>query len=171
MQPAGHYALPWTKLLSDDLVEMQRVLAPKLDELGDPLQNSQAWVAFMKEYPQAWKLLVRRYYDSNGVLAESTTTPVFVDLTVPPRSGVEHMFVCHCCATDAARVFLTAQALAAHLANKHGHRRSAHLYIGSDMMCPACGRSFATKAKAVHHLQWSATACRRRMLAGELPVA
>ena len=76
-------------------------------------------------------------------------------------------YVCTECPEESARVFNDRRALLSHRMRCHGHRKLSRQFINSDV-CPACGKSFPSMARALDHLEYRSKRCHAMMVAGEL---
>ena len=87
------------------------------------------------------------------------------DLTAGPLPAGS--MVCELCPEERARVFNTAKALRTHMMREHGHRKMSRRFVAGTA-CPACGKDFGSRRKALDHLEYRAARCRRTMEGGGL---
>ena len=76
-------------------------------------------------------------------------------------------FVCMLCPRDKRRCCNSAGALASHQHRSHGYKNPFRRATVDDS-CPACGKTFGTRAKALDHIAYRAKRCRQAFLNGSI---
>ena len=76
-------------------------------------------------------------------------------------------FVCMLCPSDKRRCCNSAGALVSHQHRSHGCKNSFRRATVDDS-CPACGKTFGTRAKALDHIAYRAKRCRQAFLNGSI---
>jgi len=125
----------------DDLLVLQKALAPKLDELPPPSAHLTAWLELIWQFPVQWKKLCRIYHTPKSTrddMKQSQTETIVVPCT-------------HACCQCETK-FATARALASHRRIKHGVRTVFRQHIDGSGKCPGCRVNFHTRLKVLEHL-------------------
>eukprot|EP00929_Paragymnodinium_shiwhaense_P091267 TRINITY_DN51294_c0_g1_i1.p1 TRINITY_DN51294_c0_g1~~TRINITY_DN51294_c0_g1_i1.p1 ORF type:complete len:608 (-),score=62.21 TRINITY_DN51294_c0_g1_i1:364-1998(-) len=130
----------WTKAAVQDL-HWAWANMEQLEELGDPLVSTTTWEAFLKEWPQAWKGLLRKLREK----AEDGHT--FYTDDIHQCNAVGSFDCTQCCTT-----FLSPQGLSLHMIKAHGHV-SAGSYYARDNICSWCLRDCRSRPFLVQHLR------------------
>ena len=79
-------------------------------------------------------------------------------------------FVCMLCPSDKRRCCNSAGALVSHQHRSHGYKNPFRRATVDDS-CPACGKTFGTRPKALDHIAYRAKRCRQACLNGSIPWA
>ena len=137
-----------------DLRAVKQFHGAKLGELPDPAADARPWVALATDYRSAWRELVRTAttrFDS--ALTATRREPVFAPAApLDENSSVDVAGVpCPDCPPHARRLFGSQRAMRAHQAAAHGQRRCARNFINADGICPGCGHSYGSRARAIVH--------------------
>ena len=148
--------LEWRTELLRGCLAMQRVLAPKLDSLGDPFVGPAGWEAFWRRWPSQWRSLIRAFL---ARCARSQRPPATVDgMSAMDSSSSE--WLCGDCGSS----FASGRAVACHRSRRHAVRTGVHRFVLTSM-CLGCGEDFHTVVRARRHVL-SSLVCRARVLGG-----
>ena len=138
--------LPWVQSVVQDMRNIKRFHASKLQELGDPVDQWENWVNFITYYQTEWTSLIKSYVfyhsccDKAGTRAQET-------------SDTSSLLACSACAGVGRQVaFTNERALAMHRRRCHCSRSTLKSYIGADAVCPVCKVSFSTRLRCITHL-------------------
>ena len=140
---AGGKPLEWAQMVIDDLRHLQ-ILQPRLDELGDPINNCKAWHTFIFSFPSEWSELCKCVLESKS---NSNST---VDCRQSDELEFKE-FVCMEC-EDKPR-FSTCKGLDMHRRKKHGFREPVQYRIAHDVTaCPRCKTEFHQRFRLLKHV-------------------
>ena len=155
----------WSQLVLRDLRAVQAAM-PQRTRLPDPADAPQARRNLANAGRSAWKAAARRVVTT----ASALRAPEIVSVNLAEVAAEERpAFVCEQCPPERARSFACMKALKSHWMREHGHRKLGRSFIHPDCStCPACGKQFASHAKALDHLEYRAKRCREAMLRGDL---
>ena len=172
--------MSWTAAIRRDLADMQRRLPMHTADLGDPITEAERWYNAIRSCPREWHELVLLAYqprsgpDAVACARVEHAVKIFArrrERSLKPAGGPHGCTVC-------AATFHTNKAARQHERAKHGFRATADRFVGSDPVCPVCGKRFATRLRAVAHLSEARVrsktpkvTCRERVLRGEFPPA
>eukprot|EP00929_Paragymnodinium_shiwhaense_P091268 TRINITY_DN51294_c0_g1_i3.p1 TRINITY_DN51294_c0_g1~~TRINITY_DN51294_c0_g1_i3.p1 ORF type:complete len:1277 (-),score=138.69 TRINITY_DN51294_c0_g1_i3:539-4315(-) len=130
----------WTKAAVQDL-HWAWTNMDQLEELGNPMASTTLWEAFLTEWPQAWKALLRKLREK----AENGEALYSDDILTCSHAG---SYDCtQCCTT-----FLTPQGLSLHMIKAHGHVAAGSFYA-RDHICSWCLRDCRSRPLLVQHLR------------------
>ena len=138
----------WVQLVASDIEHLRSRTGQKLAELPAFLHHPQPWMELWSKHGRQWGELVNRAYGKYA-----------------PAEPGDECAVAMCGCEHCEAVFSCKQGLATHCTRAHGHRNDLRAFV-EFRQCPACGKEFPTRARAVHHLTYSAARCRARVLHG-----
>ena len=136
-------------------------------DLPHPAEAPGQWREFIIASKRRWRQAVRdiaQLPNRTGIIAQLEAPPEAPtgDCIATPRD--KEVLQCDRC----QRWCRSWRGLAAHRLKAHGITAEARHFCISDI-CPACGKSYFTRPRAIHHLQYSSRSCRQKMLDGSLP--
>ena len=137
--------LPWVRLVRSDLQHLASFNADKVTELGDPLQNFDAWAYVAAGYPREWRALVKR--------CQFTSMDLDVASKVRCNAGEwgSQPILGHTCTLCSAS-FATAKALESHRRVRHKMRAPLATLVGSSKVCPCCHTEFSSRPRLLAHI-------------------
>jgi exonuclease III len=137
--------MPWVRLVRNDLQHLARCCADKMSELGDPLENFEAWASVAVHFPREWKSLVKRCHLTSMEL-DANSQKKFD----PGHWGSQPPLSHSCLVCEAA--FSTAKALESHRRAKHKSRAAFSTLLGSSKVCPCCHTEFSSRPRLLAHV-------------------
>ena len=150
----GCGSVGWVELVVGDMRHLQASTGAALAELGDPVENAGAWLKFLRNYPQAWRGLVRRMcYHDNPTYSQALKAKV---------GGIKGTLANKEC-PQCSEHFATARALAMHQRKVHGARSELRHFAPRDGRCPVCLAKFSSRLRLIGHL------CEKRVRGGRVP--
>jgi hypothetical protein len=164
----------WRFALTLSLAAMQRLMAPKLDDMPHPAVEPAAWEAAWRSAPTAWQALVKKATLRAGadparaaaVLAQFPELDAVQDDHTDSEADAYLCGQCNLSFPSVAGV--TIHRLKAHPELPNLPRLVRQSVLGSS--CPACCAEFHQRLRVLHHLRKRGgedSACRARVLAGE----
>ena len=158
------------------LAALQRLMAPKLDDMPHPVVEPAAWEAAWRSAPAAWQAVVKTATRRAGAdpIAAAAVLARFPELDSRHGDSTDTEGDDFMCGHPGCNMFFTS------VAGVTTHRLKAHPDLPNlprlvrqsvlGTMCPACGTEFHQRLRVLHHLRRRGgddSACRARVLAGE----
>ena len=161
--------LPWCNLVLGDLCLLKAFHSPKLDELGDPLSNADAWANFIVAFPNQWKEYIKALNISSSICDSKKGDKRNSHIDPPPVALDQLKHVCAVCNAAGSGEkrsfsFLTSRALQAHERTVHFARNPIKKYIDGSGVCPICKITFASRLRVIAH-------CTEKRLRGKARVS
>ena len=128
---------------------LSAVMSPKLDELGDALQQPEVWEQFWLQWPHQWSSILMQALKRDAAAVQQMAA-----LRVETSGGEdadEQRDAGHVC-EQCNRAFTTHKALCANQQKVHGRRRAVRSLLWGTV-CPWCLREFHTVSRAMGHLE------------------
>ena len=132
--------LSWVQAVIIDMHVLFDNSGGKLQELGLPSENAEAWWAFIRDHPNAWAALVRRMHLSSMSFDEA-----LVAKHLAGHAGACVCKICSCC-------FSCDRALQSHIRRKHNKVSDVSRFVGQSLRCCVCRTLFSTRTRLVAHL-------------------
>ena len=161
---------PHARLLLDDLTLLWEH-AEELRHLPSPAMAPAQWACYITASRPRWKRIVRAIAllpNRPGVIAQQAPPPTAAEVeeaeaqrSTLPRA--QQLLQCDLC-----------QKWCRGWRGLAGHRHRAHRIVATarayciTSTCPACGKDYGSRPRAVHHLQYSSKVCREMMRTGRL---
>ena len=145
--------------------------SPKLVELPDPVLDPAPWTALIMGHPAAWCDIVR---SAVGRTPSAAVPKEFLHVNRAEADelqalAVGRLFICQQCPADMRRCLGSRAALLSHCTRVHGHTCPIRPFV-VDETCPACGKAFGNRRRALHHAAYSSKRCRAKLLSGDVPL-
>ena len=156
LQAHGSKPPAWLVLVRDDLNKLRVVNSPRLDALAPASfqHGADDFAHIACNFQAQWRTFVGRIV--------SHADSHLVD------DGAELVFECPTCSESGVqKSFKTLKGLKVHFSKAHGIRMLAREFVDS-CSCPVCGKVFASRARAVHHAEYSSSRCSLALARGEV---
>lgn len=164
----------WRFALTLSMAAMQRLMAPKLDDLPHPAVEPAVWEAAWRAAPAAWLAVVkgatlRAGKDPAHAAAVLALFPELEAHKADNTDSEADEFLCGQC----NQVFATVAGVTVHRLKAHPELPNLPRLVRQSVLgtvCPACGTEFHQRLRVLHHLRkrgCTDSACRARVLAGE----
>ena len=163
--PDKRTALPWVKLIINDMQQLKGFYGQKLAELPDPVTGAHVWFGMISACPSEWHALVVAYVVCESPATEATSLPISATCTIHHCK--------ECLSSGVTRAFSSQKALLSHQRAKHNQRSMINLFVDGSGVCPCCHVVFRNRKRVIAHLSETRTrakqryvTCRQRELAG-----
>ena len=133
------------QLIMKDLAAIAAFHRSKLEELGDPEHNWQAWQNLIVRFPAQWGELVRQFRVHESFLDAASIAHPPVQTEAPVAEVLFECPTCH-------KRFLTQRAMWSHRRAQHKVASQAKDYVPESGQCPMCFTTFSTRLRCIAHL-------------------
>ena len=139
--------LPWMELVLEDMRKLSSFHGSKLQELGDPVDNSHAWLLLIESFPAYWKQMVGAYTETTSAMDKYCVGKGCAKIST------SHSFTCADCVLAGTSIaFPSSKALLAHQRKVHGKRNPLRCFLDGNHICPVCSCKFSSRTRALAHL-------------------